>query len=212
MLFEFFVMSGGGNLWFWLLVLAEIGLISFTPAKNQLPAGFWGVILFIAIMMFLGDFNFLSYAYHNPAATCVYAITYAAIGGIWSIFSWLKFLQECDIRYLELKQNFINDRDITTAMSGDQKTDWLKLLNSNSSTVFDQPWYPTIHKVDDIVPKPIIYKERFTFWIIYWPFSVIRFCLSDVVDWVYRAIYNRLHGIYCRMSNRIFRKHTGDFL
>jgi len=63
----------------------------------------------------------------------------------------------------------------------------------------------------DLCPLPKFYKSKITYWIAYWPFSIIWTFFDDaltaIVDW----FYYKIAGSFKRLSQRRFKNIDKDF-
>ena len=105
---------------------------------------------------------------------------YLLIGGIWSVFRWLKYCQ-----------NYIAKNPYNTAMNDYSSGREVRLT---AQEYFSKKLRPSEH------------KSRLIGWIVYWPWSLIWNIAGDTLT----AIYDALANVYQKTADAVIKKALGS--
>lgn len=170
---------------FWIVLIAIAGLIlASADEKNEAYnfTSFGIVILMFVALHYLADFSIVTWTRENPGALWFLPF-YFVIGTVWSVLKWYLLLKE---KYAEAKE------------------DWARIEKSNTnSNSFDHQSFSNLLKCR--MPKASRYRDRITYWINFWPASMLWTSLHEVFEKIAVRIYNAISGVYDRLSKRIFR-------
>lgn len=149
-----------------------------------------GVLAFLALVVYLG----LSYWFGaiDPAwlqehymGLLVSIPMYIAIGGLWVVFYWYRYVVRRLAEYKAIK------------------VEW---ETSKSTKTLQDYWQNRMPFADWIVP-PLVSKHRallMRVWA-YWPFSIIEYTLTKVVKEVWNSIYAHLSHVLQQISDNIWK-------
>lgn len=213
MWFELFVLAGGGNLWFWLLVAAEVVWLLGAAKAEKGFMGILGIVVFGLAMWLFGDFNIFQYTYQNPLWIIVFLSSYLFIGLFWSVLKWKWFVSACHDRYQESKRQFMSLSKLSgEAIPDDKKAEWLRYLGNHANKILAASCsYLTIQTLEDIIPKAKNNKSRIIFWMSYWPFSLLWSIFHDFIEQTFKMIFERFQKIYENIAASRFQNVKGDF-
>ena len=103
MLFDLFVVGG---FWFWLLIIATIGLIYyFIDQESGIGATTTLAIMGVVLWLF-GNFNVFHWMAHHPLLTCLGAVAYFVVGFGWMLFKWELYCRDRVCRVEEVKAEY----------------------------------------------------------------------------------------------------------
>jgi len=147
----------------------------------------------------------------NPGDTLMFIGGYIVAGIIWALIKWKSYISESARNFKAVKEDFISKyKDI-----GSNWALWIETLNKNKSKFKVGKWdYVSFHTTDepeDVVKSLTINannkKSLIVSWIAYWPMSIAATLLNDPIRRFMSFIYDRISGIFQRMSN----SSTKDF-
>jgi len=139
----------------------------------------------------------------NPLDTALFVGGYIVGGIIWAIIKWKSYISKSARVFNKLKTDFIAKH----GEIGSHWREWTRILGDNSKEL--KVW-PT-HFYEDDEPEDIIRKitissgdkkSLLVSWISYWPMSIASTLLNDPVRRLMSYIYDRISGIFQRMSVR----------
>lgn len=199
MIFEFFVLWG---FWWWaLLALIIVADIFFLENDNGTGATI-SLIIFGAVMIFLGDWNPFPWMAANPLETVGIVLGYFVAGTIWSVIKWYFYCLNIRDRYNELKDEFFKEHGIT----GNKLPMTLKKEWKNHTD-----WVRGLGRGKDIPPSAAKNKGKILTWMTHWPFSAIWTLLNDPIRRVFIWIYKYMASGLQKISNRLFASIIVEF-
>lgn len=189
------------------LLVIFIILISVTVEIEE--AGWATTIFSVSIALIFWHYwsDIWGWVSQNPVDTIVFTVGYILSGIIWSIIKWKSYISD-SARYFEsLKTEFI-------AKYGDIGSNWIKwidFLNSHSEKLTKSYGsFKVEHEPSDIIKKITINandkKSVIVSWIAYWPMSIGATLLNDPVRRLMSYIYDRISGLFQRMSDNSANK------
>ena len=201
---------------FWVLAVAAFFAIMIFSEHDS---NFWAagvVIVFASIMHANGALTLFS----DPLAFLMWAAAYFAIGAVWSSTKWWLLLLNRGEEFGELKLKWIK---LYNALPNDPKNvlepDYMKLDEDVASEIplsrkkefkmfLEDHGYLNGYSATrrTIVPNWRYCKERITTWILWWPTSFLWTMLNDPLVRLAKWIYQRLGGVYDRITNLVFGK------
>lgn len=214
MLFELFVFGG---FWFWILV-SVIAAWLFAAVKHE--NGGWAtgsVITFAMVMWLFGNFNVFNYIFKNPTFVLCCFLGYLMVGVLWSFCKWMFFNRTIRETYDRIKESFLNDNRLGgTIIPEGLKSAWRTHVSKSSewekcSYTFKPHFYSGIQRAEDMRPKAKDHKSDITFWISFWPVSMIWSIVHDFVERMINEIFNYFKSVYDNISRRMFRGIDADF-
>lgn len=212
---ELFVISGGGNVWFWLLVVFLAGILLASAREENGFMSFLAIATFVLSMLLFGDFNIFQYIYHNPLWLLVFLSSYIFVGTFWSMLKWKCFTSVAHDRYQELKRQFIKSNGISGENIPDDKkpyfVQYLKDAYVASWQWQQQQHYLVICDLNDVIPKASDNKDKIIFWMSCWPSSVLWSIFHDLIEKTFRLIFEHLKKVYQSIAMSSFRNSKSDF-
>lgn len=79
---------------------------------------------------------------------------------------------------------------------------WFKVVKRAKERYLREAGSP--RPISSFVPKVNQWKESITSWILFWPFSILRYAFGTMLMDFMNAIVSRLKGLYDRISLRVF--------
>jgi hypothetical protein len=169
-----------GTFTFWAFIIA---INIFVIVLQERDHDFWPAVLLIITVLtlqWLSNFKPFSLLTVNGV---LWAVGYViAYLAIGTVWSLIK-----GWRYLINKRDELLDRA--------RHTDGQTRLNILSNTPSADNTYT---------------REKIIHWIMFWPWSVIAFMLSDMVQTIGRAIYERMGKVYTAIANHVFASVMGE--
>jgi hypothetical protein len=104
---------------------------------------------------------------------------YLIVGIVWSFFKWYKIVKHAKAKYLKAQREY-------------QKT----IKDGNSHIPFN--------KMLTFLPKVNEWKASITSWILFWPFSTLRYAFGTMLIDFMDAIISRLKGLYDSITLKVF--------
>lgn len=196
-MYEIFVF---GSVWFWALVVFEVGLLLlFTEFENGIAATA-SAIAFLVILQFFGDIDIISHLRSNPLHIVYAALAYLMLGVIWLTFQWMRFVKFKLAEYDKFLGDFMERNELprdTKVVPAELKQKWKERVENTRD-------YDTRLTIAD-VPKIAKNKGKAIRWMSLWPFSMALFFLKDMVKEVWNFIYTRIAGFLQRIADNMWR-------
>jgi len=179
------------SIWWWVLSGAFVISLIWGSLKENGYIIFFDILIYLALLEIAFDSPVLKVITDNPLNTFLCFIGYFVIGTVWSFFKW----------YLTVNK-YVNDYN-------DNKTEFRKNLNSaNDKTIsekeFDERWQRYPHKPRR--PHAKNEKSTISYWIGYWPISVVFFFFEDFFKKIIEHIMNVFRGVYTKIEEKQYSK------
>lgn len=189
---EFFMLwpfvALGGYI-FWASIAIFLLAMMLWIREDYLDVPFIAVGLFAAFVVAFVDVPWSWFAHNYLMVVMIFAV-YAVFGISWSFLKWLFFLQDKATEYTKNIASYQNN--FTRAKDRGQYPDR------------SFAWY--MRTEYDLPPSALKNKTRLMYWAFFWPFSILKFMLSDFLRKVWDFIYSKLSGLYQRVANAVFAK------
>ncbi len=187
MLFEFFALGAFG---FWLAIAAfSLAIIFFLEADgNGTGIGaFFMFPLFVSYLVFIAKVNIFAL---TPTALLMYFLGYLGLGVIWGFIKWISYSFQMKDEFLEFKKNYVEYvRADKTVITAERK---FSLINYSCEQ-------------DTAAPPASRHKSKIICWMTYWPWSAVWTIINDPVKRFFVFVYNRIGGLFDKISNAIFK-------
>jgi uncharacterized membrane protein len=186
---EMFLAIGG--IWFWALTLAYVLGVIFCLDDET-----YGLVVFFTLVVGLISYFFgrgkdiLDYYMSNPVSFLIHMGVYIGIGALYSVLKWFLFVKGKKNKYLREKETFMGKKSNKEKDAETLKKEWMDYNGSFKSFIM----YLT----------PSHNTGKITFWIIYWPFSLLSLFLRDFLREVAAFVMNRLESVYSSISKSQF--------
>jgi len=205
----------GISFWGWGLILLEVVILFPLTIYERDFFALISLIVFGVLGYFLFHWNIGPAILYNPGPTIFYVLLYLALGALWSVYRWHRFVaqsrQEFDEEYASFLEGIkgqisrANDADLRSRGITDAAAKTKALEEIDKKKVPDgflDDWKRGHGR--DYPPSPLTHKQMLITWIAFWPWSlawyIIRDLFFDLIDRIYRA----LAGVYWRISHRRF--------
>lgn len=236
---ELFAGIAAFGFWAVALLVAEF-IFLFTCTRREVAKGsvVWGVLSMIlvgVVLTFLSHINVFRMIWLNPGPSALFFAGYFVAGAIWSLFKWKLFSREkraeFNVRYHDfierLKQHIVHRRedfnhlkyftlgvgkDYTPTLREDKRRVWSVCLEKGEIPDELIPEWNHSRDYGSIVPIPTEHKALLTNWIVFWPWSLLGYLLSDVLKDIADWCFERLKGVYNLISISSFRDVDERFL
>lgn len=194
MLFEL-IAFGGIVFWIFAAVIV-LALASLVHDEKPGRAALLLIVSFALIVAFT-NIPIMDIVKNHPSYIGYGLGAYIAGAAIWALIKWrLFYLPKVFEKYEALRANFIKRRGLEEIGTDPQVIADLKKFMADN--------YFNIDKVRAVSQN----KARITTWMFYWPFSLIATFFGDFLDRVFTTIYNGIHGLMQRMSDRMASKYS----
>lgn len=191
---------------FWIVVaivfIACIARVEDDDERGRLGYVSTVLVIFLVIAFFL-DRAFVTGLWTGVSsdwsATIFRSLAYLLLGLGWSFFKWWQFAKKMHRRYTDLLNQAKATKDNDLKNYPDKGDEIKRKFKSRSDELY-------------LLYKPVAKqnKEQISSWIIFWPFSVLRYiigrALVDALNW----IVDQFGGVYNRITNSLFPKFTND--
>lgn len=143
----------------------------------------------------------------NTGGTLMFIGGYIIAGIIWALIKWKSYISESARNFIAVKEAFISKHgDI-----GSKWLTWIETLNANRRKFKNGYSFYERDDSEEVVAKLTINandkKSLIVSWIAYFPMSIAATLLNDPIRRFMSFIYDRISGIFQRMSN----SSTKDF-
>lgn len=203
MLFELFVV---GSIWFWLLVAIEaVAIVSFVANEKS-----WGatasLLVFLALLWLLGDFNILAYIRQNPLQALTVLGVYFGAGVAWGYIKWWGYVAKSREKYDSLRASFLEEKRIAGGVIPyDKREDFVRHLRNGYEAFADLPLYDLDRTVSNIAPRIRNNKGLVISWMSYWPFSLFWTVFHDAIRKAWNVLYLRIANSLQVISDRQYK-------
>lgn len=172
---------------FWIIVGVIFVAIVLTVEDDDESKLGWPLGLLIigtAVLYFINKSAIKSLGYNisdNLVNFIMFTVLYLGLGLVWSLFKWFRFLRKKRKEYDEAV------------------IEWEGRVKENKHTISKVPY------ITDYRPYAKDNKEQISSWIVFWPFSGIRYIvgnlLTDFVSW-FVSLWSKL---FDNMGDRTFK-------
>lgn len=196
--------------WFW-IVTAEVLCLFWLLAYDRGTAATFSLLVFAALLYFVGDVDIVSYVKDNPKTILYGAAVYFPVGTLWALFKWFLLVLDRKTQYKEDKLNWLRNHKLdipaNTPMNKESVNKGLLDEDTLKKWKEDYRW----HSRRDNIPQVRDYKYNILRWVGYWPVSVIWTLISDFVRRISKAIYNVIQSWLQAISDKMFADIKADF-
>lgn len=200
-----------GTFWFWLLVLAELGvLFACTAAEGFRRRGLAAtasLITFLAVLQFLGGIPVWQYIVANPVTVVVWVLLYLLGGVGWVFPRWWLFVKDHRRKYDELKQQFLDSKG-AQVLTPELLEEWAKYFESKRG--YGGYYDEENHRIE-FKPRPRDHQSRIITWMCMWPLNLLWTLLNDPVVRFFRHIYYEIAGLLQKISDNAFKDVEGEY-
>lgn len=217
-----------GTLGFYSCVVILLGLILLL-IENQKPI-FAGFVLLGASFLYwtfwdISSFKAFQYLANNPSAIFSLAISFIAVGIVYSFLRWHSLLmnardeildKRADIidRYSILENTQIGKLEIAAKLRDHDLISMRQVIRGTRYSGYERipeslevEYLNNLLKLnltETIAPVANDHKTEIISWIIYWPFSLLWYLIDDPLKKFGKFLYRNLVSIYDKMSKRMF--------
>jgi hypothetical protein len=188
---EFFAL---GTIGFYALLFV-VALIVTILEENE--KGIWATITVlgtIGVLQWGIHIHILQGIIKSPGWDLAYCAGYLVIGIVWSYIKWISLVARALDRFKETKNDWMESNKITIPMGEPD----LLAFHKHLEGIYG------LGGVDHIAPQAKEFKGAITRWMMYWPFSMISFVLSDFIVKIYKTVFTYLANSFQAISNRAF--------
>jgi hypothetical protein len=203
---------------FWFAALA-LGLAALYCASTE-SLLFMSIITIIAAVGLSYTFPLAVFILNNPLILIAGVLVYVVIGTGWAFFKWYLYIRErISLRNAKIEERVQELKDkkepdlVRTTIKDFINNGFDKKPDDYLGEIVEPYWskvrrHEGIEYVKDIpyqFKQPLIAdnKERFTTWLIFWPFSVAVFCLYDSAKAAWRLVQRTATSIYHYCAKRL---------
>ncbi len=185
MLFEFFALGAIG---FWLAIAVfSLAIIFFLESEDTGIGAFLMFPLFASYLVFIAKVNIFAL---NPITLLTYFLGYLGLGVVWGFIKWISYSFQMKDKFLEFKQSYVEYvRADKTVITAEQE---FSLFNYSC-------------RQDTAAPQASNNKSKIIRWMTYWPWSAVWTIINDPVKRFFVFVYNRVGGLFDKISNTIFK-------
>lgn len=201
-----------GTFGFWALTVLSVLLIGIAVESERPGWATTCLLTGFGALAFFGDFNVFRAIAQHPAHALSYVIIYLAVGTVWSVYKWYRFLlksrNNCEDKmraWLSSQSEFARIYNHTTQEYTPAK---YELPPVGSPVIV--PNHLKANLAQYLIPSVNQNKSRIVSWMMYWPTSVVWHLLSDWVREIFDTIYRFFKGVFTSLRNRIFADVAKD--
>lgn len=174
---------------FWSAVL--IGTMVFFMSGDHWACATGVMVLAAVGLAYAGIFNLYHFALQEPWTFVLYVVSYVALGAVWSVFKWWRFVVRCYDRYERQRTEFLRKNGATVMSEA------LKAL-----------WYERHYHAP--VPTYQECRGAIATWMMFWPFSILSELFSDWLRQIFIVISDMLGGVYRSIVASVFKDALAD--
>lgn len=167
---------------FWPVALfgALVCVLAAATWQESVALALAGLVMYLITGWFLIGINPLLWAYENPVRVLLGAVLYAAVGRVWSVFKWRRYVRSPSVQD-QLKAG------LRTWSASEAKRNGTSFENSL--------WFPSRAVASHN-------KDRITSWIALWPFSMTGYIVGDWLLRAFERVYEALAGVYDNITRQ----------
>jgi hypothetical protein len=171
-----------------ILVLVAAAFAANDSGSTNEGDGLWTFVFGpFAIFLLIRAFTNIPFPHFSVAQWIGIVAGYLLIGAVWTIYKWFSLVRRFLAKSLDTVERLALSKDIESIKDDrDSLHKWAS--NYSASTI----------------PLAKTNRPLLSFWIFYWPFSVIGTLTGDFT----RVVLDMLSGVYDSISNRAQRKLT----
>ena len=170
-----------------LVVFAVIVLLFVAHEKGV--GAFVATLAGGGIACFLAGVNPFVWIWANPLFAIQIVAAYMLVGLGWGMFKFFLKLTKARKAYLKEKADWINE--------GKSEQSFIdKIRNSYSK----ETYAPTVNRN----------KSNIGFWCVWWPFSVVSFAFSDLIQKTFELSWKMIKGMFGGMRSRVLGEAARD--
>lgn len=193
---------GSQLFWFWALLIVEIiALFVFFTREH-------GTLATISLVIFAGLFNGLAgvpvfrYIQHNPMQIVALFFIYFAVGAVWSLVKWTKFVMTEHAHYTRIKTAWFEEQ--VRGRQGSTKEEFVEEWERGSPSGSRYTGIDLSGACNHKKPIAKDHKSRILRWIGFWWLSMLCTIGHDFLYAIVTAIYDYLTSTFQRISDRIY--------
>lgn len=236
---EFFAGITAFGFWSVAIIVVEfIFLFSCTrrnAAEKSLFSGVTSILIAAGLLAWFSHFNIFKTIWLNPGASLIFFSGYFLFGAAWSLFKWKLFSREkraeFDERYQKLVETlkwrlkeeedrsrllyFNNEpgKSLKQHELDGKQEKWNSELDAGRiPDDFVDEWDNHNPSATSLIPSAVRNKSLITNWIVFWPWSLLGYLLSDVISDIANWFFERLKGVYNWISLSSFSDADQRFL
>ena len=203
-----------GIAWWIFTVLATIGFLAMCFEEDFAEVGVWILLaVYLIITCVTGTWNPFAWAVGLTKMQILWrGLLYLAIGACWSFFKWYHSVSKAGKYWLkqsktngeryapEYEKAAIAEKISSAGLEGEEAAKFRK----------DSLRFRDYENQEDLIERicPSFSNTRFSYWILWWPLSVLNFILADFVDWIVEHLF---FGFYKRIRNAVLKNIGLDF-
>lgn len=198
-----------GGFWFWVLVAALLVAVTiFTENENGWLA-FLSVALFLSVIQFLGNADWLGYVWHHPHYILGGVLVYYVAGVVYSVVRWKVFCDNRREEYDEAKADFLDQIKVkytnaaTATIPVEKVADWKRYLDQRFGRAKAEEFQTGV--------KFRNHSGLCGTWATYWPCSMFWTLLNDPLRKMLKHTMNQLKGVYESIASRSWQGVDKDF-
>lgn len=181
-----------GSLWFWLLLIAESGLMCFylvNDSDDKESVGFGAAISMIVTIVLLGVFgNLFSYLLSNLFFLAYMVVGYLLAGVVYMCARVYFFSREASDAYQECVDDFCKTNNVREESV---LADPVKLRNMREYVQGHARYGSPLRRLNFDRGKVLIreHKARAMTWLTFWPWSLIWWAFHDMLNKLFNEIF-----------------------
>lgn len=175
-----------GTLGFWALFAFWMLTIFLSVEKDNGGCAFFSTVIALVLYHFFGGHLVLPFVANHLKYILLLAGAYLVAGAIWGIIKWWFFVR---------KQRGLYDEAHEYYNSHDNSRPWADYVKEGQYNFVRFQYRPS--------PKDN--KSKIMLWMMYWPWSFLWTMIDDPIKKAFRAVYEKLAGVYQRISDSAFR-------
>lgn len=185
---SFFIIT---SVWWWIVTVAFLIFIVWGTAREDWIMSFSSILIYLLLAQVLFDSPVIQSIVDNPLIILMFVFGYFPVGAMWSFYKWYLRVKDYVEKHNETKKDyFIKLKD-----------------NENLDEVsIAKRWEENYSFNMDKRPKASKSKGDISYWITYWPLSMINFFFEDFLRRIVDSIMARFQGVYSKIENKAYSK------
>ena len=217
-----------GTFWGWAVIAFFVIIIAPLADSERTGKAFLSAIALAFMVWLVVGWNVLAIIWYNPITAVVCALGYFALGGLWSVVKWDRFVKAATEEFHRAREAFIEEwrREVASYSPPDPSqrvradsrrtlTDRLGIRDKDEAALKAELLVELGNgKIPDAllthwlerkaaeVPSPFSYKEKILNWVAFWPWSMVAYMILDLLRDLANFVWERLIGVYAAVVRR----------
>jgi hypothetical protein len=189
--------------WFWALFLVDFIFVLAFVANDRVVEPFVAFLVLVLATQFVWKVNLFGQVVDNPFIVLGFFGVYIVCGVVWSLFEWSRVIGKYRNKYIKFLESF--SKRYNCKFEGTISSFRLESTDGRHTIEELKKGFESAKNGYDgvgSVPVAKDNKAEIISWMMYWPFSVLWFALSDFLVDIWNLIYKMFASLFDGVSKR----------